>query len=215
MKANLPPRRLIPRWRRTKSVLNMPEATFSGSDKKKSLALDPARLDHAITDWKLSPTTGLLGDILSFSIDSSLRAKVADLVRNDPRTRRVATATQAGFMDQLIDEGDAPRATEHMEDMQGSLGICNQAVRHEAATLKRILAANPANPLALLDLAQFQLASGQMVNGKINRAERSIRAALYLSPNNRIVLRTLARLYVHQLEFDMRIVLSVSMREPA
>ena len=76
MKANLPPRRLIPRWRRTKSVLNMPEATFSSSDAKKNLALDPTRLDHAIMDWNLAPTTGILGDILSFSIDSSLRNKV-------------------------------------------------------------------------------------------------------------------------------------------
>lgn len=197
MKANLPPRRLIPRWRRTKSVLGMPEATFSSSESKRQLALDPSRLDHAIETWKTSPTTGLLGDILSYSIDNTLREKIINLVRVDPSVRDAATATQASFIDQLLGQNGETISTSDLSNREEELSICSPVVRNEVSTLRRILSANPANPLALLDLAQFQLASGNT-----QRAERSVLSALSLSPNNRIALRTLARLYVHQREFD-------------
>lgn len=58
--------------------------------------------------------------------------------------------------------------------------------------LRYLLRVVPDNPLALLDLAQLQAALGKHRN-----AERSLRAALGLAPNSRIVLRTIARFLVH------------------
>ena len=196
MKANLPPRRLIPRWRRTKSVLGMPEATFATGGLARELVLDSSMLEEAIVAWKASPTTGLLGDILSYSIDHSLRSRVIDLIRVDPAFKSVATHTQKNFISQLLDEEPIGAQAVDRGNHQ-ALEICNPAIQREVATLRKILRVNPANPLALLDLAQFQLTSGNT-----SQAMRSVTSALSLNPNSRIALRTMARLYVHQRRFD-------------
>lgn len=195
MKANLPPRRLIPRWRRTKSVLNMPEAMFAPEESAHRVDLDPSKLDHAIAEWKVAPTTGILGDILSYSIDESLRPRIVDLVRADRNISVAATTTQANFINQLLHGGADPEVVDRAS--LDSLSVCNPSTKREVETLRKILRVNPANPLALLDLAQFQLTSGHT-----RRAERSVLTALSLSPGSRIALRTLARLYVHQRKFD-------------
>lgn len=197
MKANLPPRRLIPRWRRTKAVLDMPEATFTTSKATHRLELDPLTLDHAIQKWKSAPTTGRLGDILSYSIDPALRSIIVDLVRNDRACRDAATVSQAHFLQQLTADDDADSSSLNLDDLRRTLGLCNPAIKQEVSTLRRILNANPANPLALLDLAQFQLTSGHT-----KQAKRSVLTALSLSPNNRTALRTMARLLVHEREFE-------------
>lgn len=197
MKANLPPRRLVPRWRRTQAVLDMPEATFSRSASTHKIGLDRARLDDAIHEWKLAPTAGLLGDILSYSIDDSLRAEIIRLVREDPKTRNVATVTQAEFIGQMLDDEGQQTPVDEVSGPQNTLEICNQDVRQTVSSLRRMLRVNPADSLALLDLAQFQLSSGH-----VKRAERSVQSALSLSPNSRLALRTAARFYVHRLDFD-------------
>lgn len=197
MKANLPPRRLIPRWRRTKSVLHMPEATFSNSNVKHDFAFDPDHFDQALELWRSTPTTGVLGDVLSYSVDPALRTRIVDWLRRDISTKRVATATQADFIEQLAGDDLETEAASKAFIPREDFSICNPAIRREVSTLRQVLRANPANPLALLDVAQFQLA-----NGHTKQAERSVLTALSLSPNNRIALRTLARLYVHKREFD-------------
>lgn len=197
MKVSLPPRRLIPRWRRTDSVLDMPEATFATADAQNGLAVDSKSFDLAVEAWKGSPTTGILGDILSYSIDSDLRVKIIDFLRKEKNINDVATSTQSHFIAQLVSEDSLGNAGSTQASLRESFEICNPAIRKQVATLRQILRVNPANPLALLDLAQFQLASGQT-----ERAERTVRSALSLSPNSRIALRTLARLYVHQRKFD-------------
>jgi tetratricopeptide (TPR) repeat protein len=54
------------------------------------------------------------------------------------------------------------------------------------------LKSSPDDALTLLDYAQFQAAIG-----RLERAERAIRTAVTLRPNNRTVLRTAARFFVH------------------
>lgn len=196
MKANLPPRRLVPRWRKTKVALEMPEATFNTSRAKSGLALESSNLDQAIAAWKSSPTTGLLGDILSYSIDPTLERQIIDLILADKSLRSFATPTQLHFIQQLssVDSEDHESPYD-LGSMRANLEVCNPFVRKEVANLRSALRANPNNPLALLDLAQFQLAGGQK-----KRAERTLSSALSLSPDSRIALRTLARLHVHNSE---------------
>lgn len=180
MKFALPPRRLIPRWRRIASTLNMREA--ADSSKGTAILLDEDRFQRAMLEWERRPTSGLFGDILSFSLDSTMRDRVAEFARRVRDTGFTLSRVQRSFVSELLSENADSDESALPRDIQ------NQQV----ASLRKVLSANPANPLALLDLAQHQLTLGK---GK--EAERNVLGAQSLSPDSRIVLRTLARLKVH------------------
>ncbi|GAI55051.1 unnamed protein product, partial [marine sediment metagenome] len=59
--------------------------------------------------------------------------------------------------------------------------------------MRELLRVAPDNAFALLDYAQLLTALG-----KLKAAEKTLRTALSVSPDNRTVLRTIARFYVHQ-----------------
>lgn len=188
MKQALPPRHLIPRWRRISATLKEPEAIPQGDSPKGSQEAAPEDLERAIADWKSSPTAGHLGDVLAFSVAPGFSSEVKEVARAALMMPAKITAPQLQFMRTLLDEKGE-------EEFKPELGnsICNHHVQRQVQEARSLLRVNPANPLVLLDLAQLQLASG-----KAGSAERSLLSALSLSRNNRIVLRTLARFYVHQ-----------------
>jgi Putative Zn-dependent protease, contains TPR repeats len=193
VKASLPPRRLIPRWRRTSATLNLPEATYSVGKRSNLVALDTDRFERVLEEWKESPTTGLLGDLLSFSVDPSLAPAVIEVAEKalaegfhlSPAQRLIVLSLTGEESERLVIPGAL------------GTGVCNPAIQRQVAEIRRILSVNYANPLVLLDLAQFQVASGQA-----KRAERTVLSALSLSPYNRVIIRTLARLYVHMSKPD-------------
>jgi len=186
MTTSLPKRRLIPRWRRTASTLDLAEASFSARGEPRAFSLDENQLARSIAEWRDAPTVGHLGDVLAFSVDPKLRDDIAVVAREALQRQASVTAAQRALIATILDEHDTPTPA------PDTFEICNPATRREMAALRRTLRINPADPLALLDVAQFQLSAG---NPKL--AERSLRSALSLSPNSRIVIRTLARFYVH------------------
>lgn len=143
-------------------------------------ALEEEQFIAATDNWSANRTSGSLGDLLTFTVDPALKPRVIDLVRKAVDDGFSLGPVQKSFLDQL---------TEHEDDSSPQTTLVNQ---RRVAELRKILRASPANPLALLDLAQHQVSAG---NGQ--RAERSVKAALSLSPDSRLVLRTFARLNVH------------------
>lgn len=192
MTVSLPPRRLIPRWRRTASTLALPEASFAAHGVIRKFELDEEIFQNAVSAWRESPTIGHLGDVLAYSFYPPFKDSVAAVAREVRATGVPITLAQKAIIDSVLGS-DADVGMPH-EDF----GICDPFIRVEMANLRRVLNVNYSNPLALLDLAQFQLASG-----KHKDAERSLRTALSLSPHNRLVLRTLARFYVHVRQPDL------------
>lgn len=187
MKVQLSKRRLIPRWRRVASTLALPEGkSLSREPGAHSLSVEHSDLERAVIEWKEAPTAGHLGDVLAFSIAEDCLDQVREVAR-DARRRRVATQAQESLIQSLLDEEQTTEV-----DLSGNYSLCNPFVREQVRESRALLRVNPANPLVLLDFAQLQAAAG-----KTRHAERSLLSALTLSPNNRLVLRTLARFYVH------------------
>lgn len=187
MKALLPIRRLIPRWRRISSTLVSADSVprISGVSPPKS-AVNTEGFSQAIQEWNKDPTAGRLGEILAFAIADNFRPQVAALAQEALSQPQLITTPQRLILEGLIG------AESLEEDVSVDVGICNPHVRDQVQEARRILRINPANPLTLLDYAQLQLASG-----KSKQAERTLRGALALSPNSRTVLRTVARFEVH------------------
>src|SRR5476649_1503463 len=72
----LPRRRLIPKWRPVAATLNTAEATSTARKTTVPAAENPEELRLAIAQWRASKSPGLLGEILSFSVDSELLEQV-------------------------------------------------------------------------------------------------------------------------------------------
>mgnify|MGYP001446325861 CR=1 FL=1 len=188
MKVQLPRRRLIPRWRRVATTLELPEGTPAASRKSGSpIAGDTQELEVAISEWRSNPTLGHLGDILAHSVADDLKDEVKKVAAEVRAKGLPTTFAQEEIIKRLLSDEESSQVVP-----TSGCEVCNPHVRQQTRELRSILRLNPANPLALLDLAQFQLASGN-----VKDAERSLLTANHLSHNNRLVLRTLARFYVH------------------
>lgn len=131
---------------------------------------------------------GHLGDVIAFSSDAGLHPTVASLVRQAVRDGLAVSPVQKALFEDIKEELDSSH--------EGT-GPDHNAFRARVSQLRRELLVAPENVLALLDLSQLQLSAG-----KLRAAERLLRTALALAPNDRIVLRTVARFYVHQGEYD-------------
>lgn len=190
MKSSLPTRRLIPRWRSSASTLDQVEATSTAQKlPTRGIEENAARLDEAIAEWRTTNSPGMLGEILSFSVDPRLLPRVVEIGYEAIRASAPTTPIQEALIHGL---GKAQTDTEPflavVPDEGSSLHPFQQRIRQ----LRSLLRMAPDNPLALLDFAQLQAAVG-----KNRAAERSLRVALSLTPSNRTVLRTLARFLVH------------------
>lgn len=186
MKAGLSKRRLIPRWRRISATLALKEGRAFSRHEAQPITLGLEDFELAVGLWSENPTIGHLGDVLSFSIAADCLERVRHLAGQALKQEVEMTAPQKAIMLGLVG-GDIDADIQSVDE-----GICNPHVRTRVHELRELLKINPANPLALLDFAQLQL-----VTGNVSRADRSLRSALSLSPNSRVVLRTLSRFYAH------------------
>jgi tetratricopeptide (TPR) repeat protein len=169
--------------------LNKAEAVSTAKKANAPLRENAEELDLAIAQWRASKSPGLLGEVLSFSMDSALRERVIALGYEALGEGAVVTTVQSLLIHEL-------GKTQGPQDAYTAvpLGPVEAAYpfQEPIQRLRRLLKYSPDNTLALLDYAQLQTALG-----KSTLAERTLRTALALSPNNRTVLRTLARFYVH------------------
>lgn len=188
MKSSLPRRRLIPRWRQTSQTLETSEVASTLNQPSLPLRFDHARFDESVSAWRADPTTGHLGDVISFSGDADLRPQVATLVKEAQAKGFAVSPVQEELFRDAVDEINLPDDS----TVEGRL-----LFQSRVGQLRRELLVAPENLLALLDLAQLQLAAG-----KGEAARRLLTTALGLAPNGRIVLRTAARFYMHLGEPD-------------
>lgn len=192
MKSDLPKRRLIPKWRPVAAtLLNVESHAVLGKESLPQGNPEAAirDFDDAVALWRETKAPGVLGDVLSFSVDVDLQGRVLAIGKEALASGAKVTLVQS----QLIQNLDAGNQIQNIGAPRGlNVGLCHHPFQEPIRRLRSLLRTAPDNALALLDYAQLQAA-----NGKLKAADRSIRTALDLAPNNRIVLRTAARFYVH------------------
>ncbi|NML44425.1 hypothetical protein HHL11_11730 [Ramlibacter sp. G-1-2-2] len=188
MKSSLPKRRLIPRWRPVSKTLETTEVESIVDQPSKKLAFDRDVFNDTVDSWRSNPTAGHLGDVIAFSPDEELRPAIARIVDEAVQKGLQASDTQRSIFAEVREEVADPDDTH----LGGRL-----ATQARVAQLRKELLVAPDNVLALLDMAQLQLAAGKQA-----AAKRYLFTALNLAPNGRIVLRTAARFFVHLGEFD-------------
>lgn len=133
-----------------------------------------------VLEWRENPTFGIAADLLNFSHIPEARELLEEpakfITDNVTNLSPQLSATANKILGSSV----------YKEYGSGSIH------RKEIIKLKKLLALNPRNAIALVDMARIYVIQGQR-----SQAERAIRTAVALQPDNRFVLRSSSRFYIH------------------
>jgi Tfp pilus assembly protein PilF len=137
---------------------------------------------NRIAGWSAGKDLGVAIDLLSFGFVHELRADLAEPARTVlDRGGRLLTPQLTMLAQQVL-------GTERDHEYFAQKVYYQRAVQG----LKEVLTLNPKNPLAWVDLARVYT-----IQGQLDSAKRAMRIALSLAPQNRFVLRSETRFWLH------------------
>lgn len=167
-------RRIIPRWRSSGAAVEFEEFSSLSAIKiiKKNIEDE---FFSAIHDFKLFPSLGTASELLA-------------LGSNKLKNKDVLAA--AKFVSALQDDAP-PLLYDFSLRIINNSGGYNKSVSTQRT--RELLRINDKNPALWVDLARHY-----SIVGKKEKALKSMHVALGLEPNHRWILRTAARLYIHQ-----------------
>lgn len=183
MNQNLPPRRVLPRWR----MASIAAGTFesqgvrTGSSSIVEHVIDPRNIAiEKLEEWKAGSAPGLAAELISFGVFPELRPLVKDVAREVllvPANYSAITLdiarTIAGLNKQRSHSNDGSNAD-------------------QISRIRRRLREFPANPAALMDFALLQATMGNA-----RAAERAVITATTLAPSHRLIVRGAVRFHIH------------------
>lgn len=177
-------RRVIPRWRQSTISASLADTAPSSEFKAAKLlgrahANEKSDLAREVDVWSQSPTLGVAADLLNFAHDQELR--------------QLLSAPAKFVLDSSLDLSPQLRAVA-ARTLGSALEPSSKkpSIHSKISDLKRHLAFNPRDSIASVDMARLYAIKGQ--NG---RALNAIRRAVALQPDNRFVLRSASRFYIH------------------
>jgi tetratricopeptide (TPR) repeat protein len=192
-------RHVIPNWRSFENTAKLGELNGSiGIHLDSTFRPD---ISDLIEDWGDSKSIGVAGDILGAALVCNqernpivLEVSNYILQNKDIATSAIIEAAENVLKrkNTIIDLNYDINSTDIFDDKTSLIEI-----HIKINSLKRKLIDNPCNPINWVDIARLYSILGQ---GRM--AERAVKNALYLSPENRFVLRSVARFLVHIGDFD-------------
>lgn len=182
-------RRMVPRWRSLAATLKSRELGHPAKyAQENSLHVPtPPDLLTRLERWRLSPSLITAAELVEGCIVEGREREAIDAARRLVTIDRDAAPLireQAARLLQRLGHGDGLPA-DLAQDSRSAI---------PPRYLTRI---HPHDPLAWVELAL-----AQTIRGSSPSAERSMRVALSLAPDNRHVLRSAARMFLHQGEPD-------------
>lgn len=187
-------RHVIPNWRSFENTAKLGE--LNGS---KTIRLDSSfkpDISDLLDDWKDNNNIGVAGDILGVAIvsnqqDNHVVKEVSKFVLNQTNGVTAALIRAANSINQnKKEEIDFPFEIKTIQtfSFRENLEILFQRIQW----YKQRLIKNPNNPIAWVELSRLYSINGQEI-----QAEQAMRNALFLAPENRFILRNMARFFVH------------------
>lgn len=184
-------RRLVPRWRTSNEAVAAGELR-SAQPKKPVPAPLPnvPQFEELRREWKRNPIGEVAADLLSCGValgrakDNEVQeaARLLSDMGVTSDLRSVASRVLAGTL------GIIPNT----EPISFDPDLARVELQRQIALHKRRVRGYPKNALAWTDLARLYTALGQQ-----EKAREAIRVATVLAPENRFVLRSTARFFVH------------------
>jgi len=188
-------RRVVPRWRYTTDKVS--SAELSGDPRnRQSTKLDSRFLAAKLDAWKTERNSGNALDLLCIDRCGLPSAEAEDAARWILTNKLEMTPQAIALARASLGQGQKESIIEIQPARTEILDSDSLAIQRIQAR-KRDLRHDPRSSLAWLDLCR-----SYTILGQYKQAEKSMRNALLLAPNHRLVLRAAVRFYLHLGEVD-------------
>lgn len=193
-------RHIIPNWRSFENTSKLGE--LNGS---KSINLDSSfkpDISDLIDSWNEFNCIGIAGDILGVALvcNQENDKTVRDVSEFVLQNKTIASKAIIDVANKIL--------TPKKDKIELSLDITKPKIFNDKTDLfeiyskiniyKKKLIHSPYNPIYWIELARYYSILGQDI-----KAERAIKNGLFLAPENRFVLRSVARFFVHIGDLEM------------
>jgi Tfp pilus assembly protein PilF len=175
-------RDVVPRWRSVTDTLAAGE--FAPLRHVEAVALSTAHLDRLDDEWQAEQSEAFASDFVGGALVAGVPEQAQGAAEFLARNGSTARLKRLGLI--ALGSHHPPPVT------TGPGGMERSGVRVEIARLKKAVGRDPRNALAWAELARHYTAWGQR-----RHAERAIRNALGVAPENRYLLRSAACFFVH------------------
>ncbi len=192
-------RHIIPNWRSFENTLKLGE--LNGS---KSIKLDSSfkpDISDLVENWNDSKSIGIAGDILGVALvcnqenDKTVREISEFVLQNKDKASKAIINVANTILQPKKIEIELSLDIKRPELFDDKTNLFE--IHIKINTLKKRLIESPYNPINWVELARFY-----SILGQDKKAEKAIKNAIFLAPENRFVLRSVARFFVHIGDFE-------------
>ena len=178
-------RNVIPRWRTFQETQYLPELHSSQSPPALSEPITNNRLERKIDDWKNNQTIGHASDLVGIALAEGQLHEVTDAIEFllDDNEKAAPLAKQLANHAKHVLEG---------KQQTPPLLFNQNEFRNQVRTIRQLLHEEPNNPIQWVDLARAYANLGQY-----KQSSHCMDIAINLAPNNRFILRSASRLWIH------------------
>jgi pentatricopeptide repeat protein len=194
-------RHVIPNWRSFNNTVKLGELNGSkGIQLNSSFKPD---ISNILEDWDENKNLGVAGDIIGIALlsnqeENSIVREIAKFITDNKDQATPALINAAALVNKPSKEVELNLNfdVDTIDTFNESYQLYN--IHREIGLLRKKLIVNPNNPILWVEISRMYAILGQQ-----KKAERSIRNAIYLAPENRFILRNSARFFTHlgDLEF--------------
>lgn len=179
-------RQVIPRWRTFRDTVESGQLRMQSILGEARPQRNPLELEVRLASWAKNRTPLHAADVICDAYVLGQESRVTEVAKYlcavpnpPPLARALAEDVLSGSTRQVL-----PRGISHVASPERAGRLLGE--------VRRSLRMYPRNSVNWINLAL-----GYTVLGDINKAKRAVSTALQLSPNNRFVLRSSARFYIH------------------
>lgn len=173
-------RHTIPRWNSIKTAQSLGELSSVKTGNGKAFPDAQQQLKKLLEDWKTEKNLPLAIEIISTTkFIQNAENDIGDIV---------------SYAEKTVSEMSAPPTPlyEFLFSSDGGNALQSYSQSRKISTIKKTLANYPHNPLLWSELSREYV-----IDGNEQKGEKAIHVAYGLAPNNRSVLRAIARFYTH------------------
>lgn len=179
-------RHTLPRWNALDTSMALGEMDSYRSTPKNPLQYSDVQLEQLLSEWRYEKNLPLAIEIITASKFTKTPIDISDVRNYVMRLKLDGTVLPVLVQQFICEESNSPLER-----------VMPLNYRDNIRKTKKALVQFPRNPLMWSELAREYLVSGQ-----VNKSKRAMQIALGLAPDNRTVIRSAARLYIHLEDFD-------------
>lgn len=194
-------RRLIPNWRDFKRTVQLGELAVSTKNNSSFIG----NIERSLFDWNNEKSIGTAADLINSAFISDIvdHYSVSDAIKHIQSNPQMSSKSLLELAELVENRHTVRKQTNtilerNIDTIDEFKEIADSKVLFRLINKTKVKARSELyNPVVWIELARLY-----SMNGQVIQAENSITTALHLAPDNRFVLRSATRFYIHTEQFE-------------